>query len=92
MDEESPEVRHRLPEEPHARQIVEFPPQTVPATSRRGKPLAFVGRVEYVGGDEGERIRRDLADAMREQLLHFHNEQTSSNDDAAGRELGSAER
>lgn len=76
--EEFKRSRGRLPDKPPERRVVQYPPQTVTPKTCRAKPLTFVGQVEYVGGQEGERLRHELADVVRELLIYFHDEQTAA--------------
>ncbi|MGH3519355.1 MAG: hypothetical protein ACRDQ7_18440 [Haloechinothrix sp.] len=47
-----------------------------PEIQRRGKPpLKVTYQVNYVDGDEGERLRAEIADATRDLLRHFATEQ-----------------
>lgn len=63
-----------VPSERPERRVVRYPPQTIPAPSPRGRPLTFTYEVNYVGGEEGERLNRKLLEATRELLMHLQEE------------------
>jgi len=73
-------LRHSSPAKEPDNRVVRYPGPEVP---RRGTPpLRFTYEVTYVGGEEGERLKGELAEVTRDLLRHFATNRET--DDLAG--------